>query len=599
MNDRRVCPPGGAPIGGGRLPATMATQTRHQAPMASYAPRPVGQWRALRTADGKHVYYHNAATNVTTWTRPPDYVDPGPPSGTSHAPGSVGVAPSAASAPSSVTQIPVPGTTWYEVTQPGKPSYFHDAATRAVVWAPPPAVLEARRRRAPQRAPGQAPRRDATETTRKRAREEAPAPGRLEEGAEAREEAATRADPTRSRRAATERTRERAFVAPSPELTTDTKHEETLKKHDETVEDDEELYVEFDPDAYEIDDAVEDPETEELATAPTESDAERAAREFRELLTEKGVDATSRWDRKAREISGDPRFKAVRTHAERRRLFERHARDAGDAAADKKKNAAGGAAAARAASSRARKEALARAHRSRELADANVARLRARNAREVAVANFETLLAESEKKWDLAASAPPAYDDARLLLRADAQGRATAVPGAFEDADMRALFEAHVARAIRARVADVAALLDEKLDARGAEDFERQSCDEDADEDADGDGRSGDGEKKKNPLASFAAARAFAPLASDPRWDRCPLEQRASAYCRRVETLCAELNVEDVPEEVAALRDALAEAREKRLAGVVDDGAEEEKEKGGEDPEDGEAVDDGGDDGKR
>ena len=332
MNDRRVCPPGGAPIGGGRLPATMATQTRHQAPMASYAPRPVGQWRALRTADGKHVYYHNAATNVTTWTRPPDYVDPGPLSGTSHAPGSVGVAPSAASAPSSVTQIPVPGTTWYEVTQPGKPSYFHDAATRAVVWAPPPAVLEARRRRAPQRAPGQAPRRDATETTRKRAREEAPAPGRLEEGAEAREEAATRADPTRSRRAATERTRERAFVAPSPELTTDTKHEETLKKHDETVEDDEELYVEFDPDAYEIDDAVEDPETEELATAPTESDAERAAREFRELLTEKGVDATSRWDRKAREISGDPRFKAVRTHAERRRLFERHARDAGDAA---------------------------------------------------------------------------------------------------------------------------------------------------------------------------------------------------------------------------------------------------------------------------
>jgi hypothetical protein len=43
-----------------------------------------------------------------------------------------------------------------------------------------------------------------------------------------------------------------------------------------------------------------------------------------------------------------------------------------------------------------------------------------------------------------------------------------------------------------------------------------------------------------------------------------------------------ELNVGDVPEDVAALRDALAEAREKRLK------------KGGDDePEEGEAVDDG------
>ena len=58
----------------------------------------------------------------------------------------------------------------------------------------------------------------------------------------------------------------------------------------------------------------------------------RPAREFRELLTEKGVDKTSRWDRKARELSSDSRFKAVRSHAERRRLFERHARDAGAAA---------------------------------------------------------------------------------------------------------------------------------------------------------------------------------------------------------------------------------------------------------------------------
>ena len=124
MNDRRVGPPGRASHGAVAAPATMATQARYQPPMASYAPRPVGPWQALRTADGKHVYYHNAATNETTWTRPPNYVDPGPPGGLFPAPGSMAAAPSAASAPSSVTQIPVPGTTWYEVTQPGKPSYF-------------------------------------------------------------------------------------------------------------------------------------------------------------------------------------------------------------------------------------------------------------------------------------------------------------------------------------------------------------------------------------------------------------------------------------------------------------------------------------------
>ena len=137
-----------------------------------------------------------------------------------------------------------------------------------------------------------------------------------------------------------------------------------------------------------------------------------------------------------------------------------------------------------------------------------------------------------------------------------------------------AFFEAHVARLIHARVADVAALLDEKLVARSAKDFEVEDSDADADADDDASG--------KNPLASFVAACAFEPLVSDPRWDRCPVEQRAAAYCRRVEALCLELNVGDVPEDVAALRDALAEAREKRLR------------KGGDDePEEGEAVDDG------
>ena len=585
MNDRRVGPPGRASRGGGRPPATMATQARYQPPMASYAPRPVGPWQALRTADGKHVYYHNAATNETTWTRPPDYVDPGPPGGLFPASGSVAAAPSAgSSAPSSVTQIPVPGTTWYEVTQPGKPSYFHDAATRAVVWAPPPAVLEARTTARTFSATGVVPPRDATETTRKRAREETDAASNAKETSKT---AATRADPESPRR----------------------------KETPLDVDDDD---VEFDPEAYE-DDCFEEIEEEPVrgaagvedavavgtdlfvprdlprdlapnddASPPSvETDAERAAREFRELLTEKGVDKTSRWDRKARELSSDSRFKAVRSHAERRRLFERHARDAGDAAKKEPKNdetekeKRNEKAAAARAEARREKAHFARLS-ARELADANVARLRVKNARDVASERFGVLLAESEKKWNLAESTPPAFDDAKKALFADAQGRATAVPGAFEEADMRALFEAHVARAIHARLVDVAELLDEKLVARSAKDFEVGVPDSDADvldSDADDD-ESG----KKNPLASFVAASAFEPLVSDPRWDRCPVEQRAAAYCRRVEALCSELNVGDVPEDVAALRDALAEAREKRL---------KTKTGGDDEPEEGEAVDDG------
>ena len=286
------------------------------------------------------------------------------------------------------------------------------------------------------------------------------------------------------------------------------------------------------------------------------------------------MDKTSRWDRKARELSSDSRFKAVRSHAERRRLFERHARDAGAAAKKEpepddeaeKRNAKDAAAAAKNAEARREKAHFARLS-ARELADANVARLRVKNARDVAAERFGVLLAESEKKWDLAESTPPTFDDAKKALFADAQGRATAVPGAFEETDMRLLFETHVARSMHARVTDVAELLDEKLVARSAKDFDFEIDDD---------------FKEKNPLASFVAACAFEPLVSDPRWDRCPVEQRAAAYCRRVEALCSELNVGDVPEDVAALRDALAEARERRLK------------KGGDDePEEGEAVDDG------
>ena len=577
MADRRVGPPGLAPRGGGAPPAPMATQMRHQAPMASYAPRPVGPWRALRTPDGKHVYYHNAATNETTWTRPPDYVDPGPPRGgaTFHAAVSAGVAPNAASASaslasasaaSSVTQIHVPGTTWYEVTQPGKPSYFHDAATRTVVWTPPPAVLEARRRQTQPRTQN---------TSEKNAPRERDVPERqtTREASSATVSASRAADIDGASRPRDEkRARAASASPPRPPPTT-------------TTLDDDDDDVEFDPDAYEEPDegdAREDdedvvevggyfvprsalapeeppPATAEKEKPAAESASEKIAREFRELLAEKGVGATSRWDRKARELSNDPRFKAVRSHAERRRLFERHARDAGDAA--KKNNAAKKndfkadaderVAAARLMERRRKED---RARRERELAHANVSRLRAKNAREFAVERFKTLLAESEKKWDLAEAAPLAFEDAKEILFADARSRAV-VAGAFEEDDMRALFEAHVSNAIHARVVDVAALLDEKLVARSAKDFLEEEDDEDED----------DEKEKTNPLVSFVAAQNHAPLASDPRWDRCPVEQRAAAYVRRVETLCAELNVGTVPEDVAELRDALTEARAKRL----------------------------------
>lgn len=35
---------------------------------------PVSAWRAVKTADGKE-YYHNAATNATTWEKPDELKD--------------------------------------------------------------------------------------------------------------------------------------------------------------------------------------------------------------------------------------------------------------------------------------------------------------------------------------------------------------------------------------------------------------------------------------------------------------------------------------------------------------------------------------------
>jgi pre-mRNA-processing factor 40 len=35
---------------------------------------PASAWRAVKTADGKE-YYHNAATNATTWEKPDELKD--------------------------------------------------------------------------------------------------------------------------------------------------------------------------------------------------------------------------------------------------------------------------------------------------------------------------------------------------------------------------------------------------------------------------------------------------------------------------------------------------------------------------------------------
>ena len=35
---------------------------------------PISAWRAVKTADGKE-YYHNAATNATTWDKPDELKD--------------------------------------------------------------------------------------------------------------------------------------------------------------------------------------------------------------------------------------------------------------------------------------------------------------------------------------------------------------------------------------------------------------------------------------------------------------------------------------------------------------------------------------------
>lgn len=61
------------------LPAPSRHTTQRQPPVAmnGYPPpmgAPVSAWRPVKTADGKE-YYHNAATNATTWDKPDELKD--------------------------------------------------------------------------------------------------------------------------------------------------------------------------------------------------------------------------------------------------------------------------------------------------------------------------------------------------------------------------------------------------------------------------------------------------------------------------------------------------------------------------------------------
>jgi transcription elongation regulator 1 len=61
-----------------------------------------------------------------------------------------------------------------------------------------------------------------------------------------------------------------------------------------------------------------------------------------------------------------------------------------------------------------------------------------------------------------------------------------------------------------------------------------------------------------NPLTSFVAAAEV--LALDPRFEKCPLNERAAQYCAHVERLCQEVGAE-LPPDVAALQEELKAAR--------------------------------------
>ena len=303
---------------------------------------------------------------------------------------------------------------------------------------------------------------------------------------------------------------------------------------------------------------------------------EAAAESFRSLLRERGVDGRARWDRWHSKLAGDPRFQQVATHSERRSTFEKYVRTVADEEKAAKRAGKGGSAAGRGAAAtgaaagedgeitagtdggkrcdadadiaaiRKRREREERVRREKRVEAEALARARRRIDRDAALARFRTLLAESvrdpEATW---AETLPA-------LTRDAQGRC-AIGSPLTEFELREEFETHVAGLVRDAALDVMALLQESLKATCKEDFApaARGTEGDRSDEDDGDG---------NPLTSYVAAAEV--LSLDPRFERCPLKERAALYCEHVRKLC-ERHGAEIPPDVKALGEELEEARER------------------------------------
>ena len=542
------------------------------------------EWRAIKTPDGgRHTYYHNVRTNETTWIKPAGFVDA-----------------------NGRAQSKIEGTDWVEVSQPSGPSYFHNPITSEVTWHAPEEVRAAFAARAAARAAAHPP-------------GAAPAPGPA-----ATKPAPPQQAPRQILRAA----------APQPEDDPTIPEDDPTIPDDDDIDIDVDAY-EVEP-VVPVEE-VGAPEPAPVAatkvpTAPAASSKvpaapaaassplpaaddpfiaarkakEAAAESFRSLLRERGVDGRARWDRWHSKLVDDPRFQRVATHSERRSAFDKYVRTVADEEKAAKRAGKGGSAAGRwagaigaaagedgeitagtdggkrrdergaeNAADRKRREREERVRREkREEAEA-LARARRRIDRDAALARFRALLAESVRDPEAT------WADALPALTRDPQGRCR-VDGSSDaplaEFELREEFETHVAGLVRDAALDVMALLRESLKATCKEDFaparsretEAKETEGDrSDEDDEDDEDDGDG----NPLTSYVAAAEV--LSLDPRFERCPLKERAALYCEHVRKLC-ERHGAEIPPDVKALGEELEKAKEEEARAKVASRREEE-----------------------
>ena len=556
------------------------TESEFSLPFPSSPLAMASEWRAIKTPDGgRHTYYHNVRTNETTWIKPAGFVDA-----------------------NGRAQSKIEGTDWVEVSQPSGPSYFHNPRSGDVTWHAPEEVRAAFAARAAARAAAPPP-------------GAAPAPGPA-----ATKPAPPQQAPRQILRAA----------APQPE------DDPTIPDDDDDDDIDVDAY-EVEP-VVPVEE-VGAPEPAPVAatkvpTAPAASSKvpaapaaassplpaaddpfiaarkakEAAAESFRSLLRERGVDGRARWDRWHSKLVDDPRFQRVATHSERRSVFDKYVRTVADEEKAAKRAGKGGSAAGRwagatgaaagedgeitagtdggkrrdergaeNAADRKRREREERVRREkREEAEA-LARARRRIDRDAALARFRALLAESVRDPEAT------WADALPALTRDAQGRCR-VDGSSDaplaEFELRDEFEAHVAGLVRDAALGVMALLRESLKATCKEDFapaaretkEAKETEGDrSDEDDEDDEDDGDG----NPLTSYVAAAEV--LSLDPRFERCPLKERAALYCEHVRKLC-ERHGAEIPPDVKALGEELEKAKEEEARARA---ARREEEAGG------------------